>query len=176
MSFSDIRLLKKLGLGMLSFTGALTVLFGGWIFISAVSKPPEILALSSPDRGTVARSPSSVSGMEPDSVKIEKTDSKMETLTLGCLKDGSVVEIQSAAKRVRVSGRLCQGKIASLNESSIVNRTNGFAATLFDLKNGGFSSDYIALAEGTNALWLEIEDMKGARAVANVNVVHAPEP
>lgn len=169
MGFGDGVLLRRIGLGMISFTGALAVLLGGWILISAFSNPPENM---NEVKRTLAkaREPASVLGVEPRSLQVEKSDSKVETLSLGCLRDGSHLNLQSAAKHVRLLGKLCGGRKTDLEQSSLVNRANGYAATLFNLTNGHFTSDYIALADGSNSLMLELEDSHGRRTVAEVTI------
>lgn len=96
-----------------------------------------------------------------------------ETLALGCLRDGVKIEMKSGAKRVRLKASFCDGLAMSLNESSVVNRANGFEATLFNLESGGFTSDYISLAEGRNQLLFQLKNSKGDQAAGEITVSRA---
>ena len=175
MSFSEILLLKRLSVGVLSITGALVVLVGGGVVLAALSSPPDF-DLNLRASADTSRSPSSIPGVTPKFVggtgaALAKLKPTVETLALGCLRNGFQLEHRSSAKQIRLKGSLCGGASAALNTSSIVNRANGFQATLFALDAGTFSSDYISLSAGPNKLLMEIENAQGQRAVAEVTIL-----
>jgi hypothetical protein len=172
----DILFIQRLGFGILSFTGALVVLLGGWILVSAMTDTPdemmEMASVVAPD-SEADRSPNSV-GMEPISLTgPSAAEIKVQTFSLGCLKDGRRAELVSTANQVRLKAKLCGLSQADLSKSSLVNRATGFEATLFNLRNGVFTSDYLALAEGANQIMMQISDISGERTVAEVTISRA---
>lgn len=169
MSFGEGSLLKKLGLGVLTFTGMIVVLFASTILISAFSSAPDY-RVADAHKLEINRMPSSLAAGISATDHLDRADSSVEIVTLDCLKDGVHVTMVSLAKQIRLKGRLCGGRNADLNKSSIVNRANGFAATLFNLENGNFTSDYISLEEGQNQIMFEMEDKAGLRAVTEVTI------
>jgi hypothetical protein len=172
MGFGDSLLLKKLGLGVLTFTGILTALLGGWILLSAFSHDPELWEnQAGVTDNSLDRRPSSLQMLvEPRSPDAVTPEAKIETIKLGCIKDGSQIQVKSLAKQLRLKGSLCNGGLPSLKESSVINRANGFVATLFSLNSGTFTSDYISLDEGTNHLMLSIDNDQGKHSMAEVTV------
>jgi hypothetical protein len=178
MSFTDIILLKRLGLGILSVTGALALLLAGWLLLSAFNSEPDMAIDAIADNEvqvaerTIASVPSPIELSEVQPA-LQKAEASTETVALGCLKDGSSLELKSSALQLRIKGRICEGYRAELNKSSIVNRANGFEATLFNLESGHFSSDYIALVNGANKIVLEIEDGVGGRAITELTILRA---
>lgn len=174
------QLLKNLATGMLSLTGAMVFLVGAWVLVSAFSSVPTPEFGSRRNSRIIAdanqtgqRNPSSIMPAELP-LKINKSipsPVSNETLVLGCLRDGMKIEMKSAAKRVRLKARFCDGLVTALDESSIVNRANGFEATLFNLENGGLSSDYISLASGPNQLLFQIANSNGDHVVGEVTVL-----
>lgn len=175
MVVKDILFIQRLGFGILSFTGAMVVLLAGWILVSALTDTPdemiEMASVGTIDAGA-DRSPDSV-GVEPVSLTAPSTELKVQTFSLGCLRDGRRAEIVSSANQVRLKAKLCGLSQADLSKSSLINRATGFEATLFNLKNGVFTSDYLALAEGANQIMMQISDASGERTVAEVTISRA---
>ena len=173
MILSELLLLRRLGLGMLSFTGALIVLVGGWILISAFTSTPEI-EVTAEATDAASREPASLLGVAWGGVvntPETKVESKFETFALGCVKDGVKVSFKSAAKQVRLVGRVCHDQEARVNESRIINYANGFEATVFNLKSGKFTSDYISLSEGSNELMIKIASGANKQLTTSVTIV-----
>ena len=154
---------------MLTFTGLSAVILGSWIFIAAYTSPPDV-TIAKIKKQAVVRQPSSYVASSSGLPLVDRSDSNVETVSLGCLRHNSHIEMKSTAKQIRLKSELCGGKAAALDSSSIVNRANGFEATLYNLENGGFTSDYISLENGLNQLMFEINDNAGARAVAEISI------
>ena len=67
---------------------------------------------------------------------------------------------ESSANKVRLSGSLCgmdkYTTAQTLIHASILNKTNGFSATVFsDAETGKYSTDYIPLKSGENKISVE---------------------
>lgn len=179
MSFTDILLLKKVTHSVISITAALVALLGGWIVISAVTSEPETRYVLPPQAGgsitNASRAPQSIGvgamlGLRQSNIETSQ-ELKVETFNLGCInRQNAGVTLNSVAKQVRIKAKFCDGKTSASNESSIVNRTNGYVATLFNLERGEFTSDYISLAEGQNQIIFQISDEQGSRSTADVTI------
>ena len=148
------------------------MLVGGWILFSLMSEPNFDL-----EEGLVSRAPSSVApGSQGVQVGLRSGDSVrasgdvMETIALGCLRDGAKMDFKTASRHVRIRGKICSGMGAHVDKSSIINRANGFEATLFKMPEGEFSSDYIVLSDGANQILVRMQDASGKRTVADLSV------
>jgi hypothetical protein len=171
MSFGDLQLLKKLGLGVLSFTGALVAILGFVLLASAFSSPPDELDLPAAAKSLHAsRAPSSLVEAATPVYSAAKVSDHVETFAMGCLKNGDRIEYQSSAKLVRFLWKACGSSRLALEASSLFNRANGFEATLFQLEKGLISSDYVSLVGGENMILMELENSAGQRTVAEINV------
>lgn len=178
MSIKEILLIKRVNFGIITFTGALIVALAAWILVSALSSGSDVdlgsLKSSSAHAPLLAknqsREPSSLIGVEPRVLPAVAHDNKIETLSLGCIHDGAKLNLKSHANQVRIRAGLCDSFPLALGQSSIVNRANGFEATLFKLERGGFSTDYMMLADGSNSLLLTVENNQGERAVAELTI------
>ncbi len=191
MNFLELKLIRRLATGIVSFTSFLVLVLGFWLWGTVTAAPDRVslhqLSLSSSTdlssvSGDLKRSPSSIQSVSlvaPSSAGILnrastdeslRVNSKIETLTLDCLKDGERLKKTSGARQVRLKTGLCLGQKAVLEKSNIFNRANGFEATLFQLEQGGFSSDYINLVDGENQIIMQVKDAKGRTVSAEVTI------
>jgi hypothetical protein len=166
------ELIKQIARGMISVTGGLVVLLGITIWISAVSTPPKLENQTALVE-SAARMPSSIHPqleITNPGAPLNTVPANLETVSLGCIEDGMKIQIQSETRRVRLKARLCADRDLSVDGSSLVNRANGFEATLFKTDKNGFSSDYIALSEGANQLLYQLQNESGQRFVGEINI------
>ena len=131
---------------------------------------PEVLTVSAQDPLGTAGSPiSNLNGRMPASVgpsaPVAKTFSELK---IGCEPDQRTADV--SANKIRLIGNLCSGaSVGAPDESAqdvkkvnVVNTSAKVAATVFpDYSNLRFSTDYIALAQGTNLITVEYEFKDG---------------
>lgn len=189
MVISDLLLLKKLNIGILSFTGFVTLITGMSIFFPAVySDPPRELQSNILNHsidsvsGSEKRMPSSLGVLPAISSVLSVAETPkihakpIDTLALGCLTDGLKIVHVSESRNIRLKARICGGLKFVSEKSGIINRTNGFEATLFDLSNGEISSDLISLSEGENNIWVQFESSNGETYLATVTISKSTKP
>ena len=80
------------------------------------------------------------------------------------------------ATKVRLTGPLCPGNtendVSKLVKALVVNNSNKFNATVFtDVGTGKFSTDYIPLSVGTNAIHIEFSYNSGSVVTQDFKVV-----
>jgi hypothetical protein len=90
-----------------------------------------------------------------------------EERKLPCLNDGSTFHLSSPSRRLRLAGKVC-AKNAEVTESLIVNKTNGFVATVFSLPNREFTTDLIDLNPGENHIHISHRLAGGQRVMSEV--------
>lgn len=134
--------MKRIRFGVFSFTLLLVFIMGLALMASMdIGSPVTVLA-------STGRQPASISN---ETVGLKEgspiADGSPMTLEIDC-SDLSVrppVTVKSAHLRLKTKG--CAAK-------ALVNTTNGFEATLFEVGNKKFSSDYVSLSAGENQLSL----------------------
>lgn len=192
MNFLELKLIRRIATGIVSFTSFLVLILGFWLW-GSVMAPPEratstnVELTNSSEGLRFKRLPSAIqpailAPTEPTTAfnKAALTDdlasnSKIETMALGCLKDGDHISKSSRARQVRLKTGLCFGQKPVLEKSNIVNRANGFEATLFQLEQGGFSSDYINLVDGENQIVMQLKDAKGRTVSTELTISRQPK-
>lgn len=188
MQLSDLQLLRQLGSGIVGFTAFVVLALALWLWSSASGMPESTQAAQSFSHRRIINSPNRAIASVPDlshdlshdqtspiDIKAEtKVDAKIETVAIGCLKNLGHFEVQSTASHVRLKMASCQGSPLTLENSHLINVANGYEGTLFNLENGGFSSDYIHLVDGENKLTVQIEDLKGHMFASEVTIFRRP--
>ncbi len=61
------------------------------------------------------------------------------------------LEAETSVSKIRLTGSEC---LSGLKQVEIVNKTNGYTAEVISLKDQTFTTDYIDLSEGENAIEL----------------------
>jgi len=180
MNFLELKIIRQLGASITLFTGFLVVALGFWLCGAVLTPPQESVSFASYAKAN--RQPNSlpedssensgaVAPIAFDAPKADgKTDTKVETLKLDCIRNGAHLELKSLAHQVRLLTDLCPGHRVDLEKSNIVNKANGFEATLFQLEKGGFSSDYINLVDGANEIVMQLTDSRGQKISAQVAI------
>lgn len=92
-------------------------------------------------------------------------------IELPCLSDGLVHNLTSSLNRLRIGSQLCQPE-SEINESLIVNKTNGFMATVFYLNSTRFTTDLIDLSPGENHIHISHHLENGQKLISEVVVTH----
>ncbi|MBL7716782.1 MAG: hypothetical protein JNL01_15055 [Bdellovibrionales bacterium] len=99
------------------------------------------------------------------------------TSTLLC--DNAVSNQDTQHLKLRLNGAICGAKTpeeaSQLTKTSIVNTTNQFRATVFpDTRGMKFTTDYIPLSEGINAIQLDFTYTGGKVVSRRLDVKRAP--
>jgi hypothetical protein len=82
-------------------------------------------------------------------------------LELPC--SGKTTSIDSSVKQIRLTGHSCENHDLN-SQTSIVNETNGYTATVFLTDPRSFTSDYISVAEGNNTLKIRLAHVDGSHS------------
>jgi len=173
VNFLELKIFRQFASSITYFTGLLVLGLALWICGNVFAPPQDGAAFASHNNrkpNSVANEYARLPAITFDSPKADaKPEPKVETFALNCLYDGAKINLTSAARQVRLKTDLC-GHRLDLDKSNMVNRTNGFEATLFQLEKGGFSSDYIDLVEGQNQIVVQLADAKGRTISAQVAI------
>lgn len=105
------------------------------------------------------------------------SNAALGTSTFGCDETVSTQETQHL--KLRLNGAICGAKnaeeAAQLSKTSIVNTTNQFRATVFpDLRGQKFTTDYIPLSDGINAIQLDFTYTGGKVVSRRLDVKRSP--
>lgn len=136
----------------MAWTG-LAVLFTGLCSLYFLLQPPRSIAIS-----YVSKVETSEGSRAPAAAKeafpVEDTNSRFQAveLTLPC--DGKTA-LDSNVAQVRLTGAPCENPKAEFASSSIKNEANGFSATVFHPTARTFTTDYISLSPGLNAIKIQ---------------------
>ena len=77
------------------------------------------------------------------------SEAKVSTLDLNCLQVKQPLQLKSQSKQLRLVGKVCDLKSEQVAPMIVVtNVRNGYQATVFQLDETQFSTDYIFLEEG----------------------------
>ena len=100
---------------------------------------------------------------------------QIHTLKLECADQPQPVQFSHQTRQVRFNGQLCK-KAGTLNKTTIVNRTNGTQATVFQTGKNHFSSDLVDLVEGTNQILIThtLQGPKTNKEVIQLEIERAP--
>ena len=152
---------------LLGITGGIVLLLGimsyGFVFSSSEDF---ITHFEQNRKKVIQRDPSSfvlAARSIPKEVSISKN---MSTFDLGCIKKNAVHNLEGDVKLLQVSGKSCFSENPKYIE--VINRTNATRASIFQLKNKKFMSDYISISPGKNQLILTMITSTGEQYVNNV--------
>jgi hypothetical protein len=184
MSVKEFLVLEKLGAGIVSVTVSLILFLGMFIYASVMnSNPYQAQADALTPSGVESRSPASivslsaevervVLGSSPETAAAQAPAQKeAEVISLVCINGNTASTITSQAKQIRLRGPVCGGK--EVSDIEVINRTNGFRATIFQTDKVRYSSDYIHLAQGDNQIHLSYMDAEGEARSAELTISRA---
>lgn len=157
----------KLESQFLSITGLLVALIGGPAFLSILKEPlaQKVVARTVDSSRAPASFQSEAAPLFVANSNEEKTQvTSLSTLKLNC-EDG-LIKKEVDSNFIRLKGELCQNE----QEMSILNRSNGFSASLFLGKNKKFTTDFIDLKEGENLLELTSIKQDGTKVLKSIHV------
>ncbi|MCB9027206.1 MAG: hypothetical protein H6625_12865 [Bdellovibrionaceae bacterium] len=147
----------KLEKSMMGVTGGVAFILGLTIYFSLFSEALNI-KYSDQDKDTF-RGPASIIPIQKTESKVKFTDRSMITLDMSCFEEKQVLHFTSAAKMIQIRGKICGSK--ELKSLEVLNRTNGSKASIFDLKNKQFMTDYLSMAPGKNQVILKLINEEG---------------
>lgn len=87
---------------------------------------------------------------------------------------GSVDAIKVTSPYVHIKGNFCVKDFFN-NPFVINNETNGYEATIFELPNEQFRTDYIHLKEGENQIKIRYVSDQSIEKIKNIRVTFVPE-
>lgn len=83
--------------------------------------------------------------------------------------------LAATVKQLRLTGETCAPKPkAELLKSEILNTSNGFSATVFVSGPRSFTTDYISLSDGTNALRIKHYFKDGSTSDSSLEINRSP--
>lgn len=86
-----------------------------------------------------------------------------ENLDLGC--QSEPLNIKAHGHFLQMKGQLCRAK-----NLSIVNKSNGFTASVFELGQGRYQTDMIQLKDGNNELHIRYQNAQGKEKELKIQV------
>lgn len=99
------------------------------------------------------RSPASLTKISDILSNTVISKSVLSTLDLNCLRSKKPANLISQSAQLRLIGKFCNLKAQDeIEKIYITNTRNGFQATLFELDQNSFSTDYVFLEEGKNSI------------------------
>lgn len=153
----------------LLLTFILTVLIGGPAVLSVLREPIQPKYIIS-GQANSDRAPANVStetqarevsgAHSPNAIK-----AKSVTVELDC--EGDEQTQQTDGTLMRIKGDCWKENYKNL---SVINKTNGFTASIVDLKSKGFTTDFIDLKEGSNVLEVSGVDLQGKAFQKNLKI------
>lgn len=149
----------KLEKGIFKITAGIVFVFTVLLSFNLLSFRPSLkdFILSSRAPAALASESKSLSGKLSASNELEQI--------LPCLENGGAYKFTAPTQRLRIEATLCKAK-SEINNSKIINKANGFVATVFKLSATEFTTDLIDLQPGNNAI-------KVAHTLANGEVISA---
>jgi hypothetical protein len=88
---------------------------------------------------------------------------------------GAKTSLAANVKQLRLTGETCALKPkAELLKSEILNTSNGFSATVFVAGPRSFTTDYISLSDGTNALRIKHYFKDGSTSDSSLEINRSP--
>lgn len=162
VGLKELLLIRKFQLGIYSLTVFLVVCGGFALYLSMGLGPADAIELEDIIRAP-QREVASLSADTP-SEHLDFSGSGPVTLEIDCSDLSARPPVTVRSGHLRLEAKGCEPK-------AIINLTNGFEATLFELKDGKYSTDYISLAEGENQLSLVREVPNKLPATINLSVL-----
>lgn len=145
-------------------------LLGGFAVYSLLRQPRKVdarLALAKSQQ----RQPSSISEEAIAKSQAAAVAGKSISLSLAC----DVKNLGSTeGAHLRLLGQTCQTSRKKFTEVSIKNLSNGFTAEVIDLKEKGYTTDYIDLVVGDNQLLVQRKDQSGEIFEQTINIQRQP--
>lgn len=141
-------------LGILSLVGAPAV-------YSVVKMPEEV--------SSSARVPASATAeavFESSSEPRNAAKAKSVTMDFNCRKNTEVAETEGS--HVRLRSQNCVD--ANEKQITIVNKANGYTASVIITRNSQFTTDFIELSEGDNQIEIQSEEKNGEKVVQYLNL------
>lgn len=155
--------------GLFNFTAGILGVFTLVLAFNLLSFKPPAKASSN-----AARTPAAVNTTVTD-LKVNSPTQNLPTPSneFPCFKDGLVHNISATEPRIRLNLQLCK-KAQPISESLIVNKTNGFMATVFKLSPQSVITDLIDLTPGENHIHISHQLENGSKLLGEV-VIHLKE-
>lgn len=147
------------------------------VILTAIMGAKTISSIVKEDEGLVQESSFSrkVASLSEDVVKPMKTKeatrlrSYLLSLNLDCSKSESAA-VNVSSPYVQLTGKKC-GVEAKAKKISIINKSNGFTASIFFPKSGEYQTDLIQLQNGPNKILIEYVNSSGQSFRQELNVL-----
>ncbi len=161
---------QKLEKGLFNFTAFIVAIFSVVLSFNLMSFRPTLKQIINSPRqpASIPKINMGVAAQFPEASELEHT--------LPCVEHGASYSFVSAGQRLRIESQLCKAG-SEMKKSTIVNRTNGFVATVFNLGNKGFTTDLINLTPGENLITFTHVLEDGGKVRARMNITFdKPKP
>ena len=154
---------QKLEKGLFNFTACIVSVFTLVLAFNLLSFRPTLKELIK-----AARQPASIPKSEMGVAAQFPAAGELEHV-LPCVENGASYKFASPSQRLRIESQLCKAK-SDMTESLIVNKTNGFVATVFKLNTKEFTTDLIDLKPGENLIHVSHTLENGDKVLAEMTV------
>ena len=134
--------------GLCKLTLALVLVLGAGVY--ATNGRPSHRIKREMQRLKDERAPASLLKVTSSTLsRIQQHSPNISTVDLECIGEKKVIRLNSESELMRLVGQNCK---SLKGELAIKNITNGFEASVFQRAKSKFSSDYLSLNKGTNAI------------------------
>ena len=136
------------------FTFALTLIMGIAVYYS--HQTPDFEELSEVPS---SRKPASIVHISEATSKLSELRQTTTSLDLDCLGSKKTLKMDTQSQQIRFLGKHCT-ELEEGSELRVENQSNGFQASIFDRKFSTFSTDFVTLNPGDNAIRI-FKDFEG---------------
>lgn len=161
----------------IAITFVLVALLGARTF-SSLMEPDEVVPLSASAAATVltenstARIPASVSPVTVVPQKVDSTLHQSADFDLNCTKK-SLDKFAVKGSYLQLRGKSCMRGV-SVGQIEIVNKSNGYTASVFDRGSDKYQTDLIQLNKGENEIAIRYK-AAGGKSVEEILHISAPQ-
>lgn len=149
-------------------TGLLVVLIGGPTISSLLRDPaPQVPMVTVQSANVNSRAPASVAEVLSDSKGGDTQAKAKNSLVVEFKCDDIVANQEVSTSQVRIAGASCK----SATRMSVLNKTNGFSASVIFTNNRKFTTDFIDLKEGKNSFEIVAFANDGSQQTHSMTVI-----
>jgi hypothetical protein len=163
---------------MMLWTSGLVVGLGVIIIAMMLEPMGPNLKNGSLSQSELLRGPASVGSAPYSTLALDSTNGMQAadfklSCTPGSAGSATTATFSASIKQLRLSGDVCTPKVELL-KSEIQNTSNGFSATVFVSSPRSFTTDYISLMDGPNAIHIKQFYKDGTTSDFGLEISRAP--
>ena len=142
----------------------------GLMTLASLLNPFEFAAQAAHSEVNHSRKPASLTKESAETPLVFHEDI-LKTIHLGCHTNQSkYVQIAPETRQVRITGSHCTFNKETFQKTIINNKSNDFIATVFELPNLQYTSDYIQLSLGKNLIEIQEVSMDGTLKISQLTL------